>query len=253
VANDVSDAEHVASPGDAAEPGARPAGEAPAPLGEPPLSDQGLAGLAPPGAVTWAGDVVPSADELARLAAATAPPKPPRRARRRYPNATRRPIVGLTALILTALVAAFFGWASAEPFWLAMGRGAEGTVTVTSCRQSGLDERCVGDFVASGKRFTADAVRLSGVPNGDRKEGASFRARMLDSDSSWAYAGPASALHLRWELGVLVVVLCGILVGLVTGVRRLRTAGRGGRFLLWLLGLAGPLAIFAGMLVTAAL
>jgi hypothetical protein len=76
---------------------------------------------------------------------------------------------------------------------------------------------------------------------------------MLDSDSSWAYAGPASALHLRWELGVLVVVLCGILVGLVTGVRRLRTAGRGGRFLLWVLGVAGPLAIFAGMLVTAAL
>ncbi len=134
-----------------------------------------------------------------------------------------------------------------------MGRGAQGTVTVTSCERNGLDERCVGQFVAEGKEFTAEAVRLSSVPDDDRRKGASFQAKMLDADSSWAYAGPASALHLRWELGVLIVVLCGVLIGLVTGVRRLRSAGTGGRLLLWALGLAGPLAIFAGMLVTAAL
>ena len=206
------------------------------------MAEQSVAGLAPQPGI---GELVPW----------TAPRKlaKPRPLRRGDPHATRRPVIGLTALILTTLVAAFFGWVSAEPFWLSMGRGAEGTVTVTSCHRSGLDERCVGKFVAEGKQFTADAVRLSSVPDRDREQGASFQGRMLDADSGWAYAGPASALHLRWELGVVIVVLCGILVGLVTGVRRLRTAGRRGRFVLWLIGLAGPLAIFAGMLVTAAL
>ena len=76
---------------------------------------------------------------------------------------------------------------------------------------------------------------------------------MLDDGSRWAYAGPVSGLHLRWQLGLAAVLVCGVLIGLATGVGRLRTAGRGGRFVLWAVSLAGPLALFAGMLVAALL
>ncbi|HEY0358286.1 MAG TPA: hypothetical protein VGD11_06870, partial [Mycobacteriales bacterium] len=70
---------------------------------------------------------------------------------------TRRPVVGLVALVAFGLVALFFGWVSADPFWLAVGRGTDGTVTVTRC-DSG---QCVGRFTT--ERFAAEGVTLSGV------------------------------------------------------------------------------------------
>jgi len=234
VAHDLSDAEQAAPVGEVSlVPGMGA-------VGEPAIPERGIGGLAPANEPPWG-------------ASAPVPPKVqpalPKRRRHRDPHATRRPIIGLTALILTTLVATFFGWVSTEPFWLALGRGMDGTVTVTSCRPGGLDERCVGKFSAD--RFTSETVRLSGVPEGSRERGARFQARMLDEQSRWAYAGPVSGLHLRWQLGAVAVLLCGVLIGLVTGVGRLRSAGRGGRFLLRLLGIAGPLAIFGGMLAAA--
>jgi hypothetical protein len=207
-------------------------------VGEPAVDEPGVAALA--------GDVAPwGAPEPAPAAAPGGAP-PPKPARVRYPHGTRRPAVGLAGLVLLTLVSAFFALVSAEPFWLANGRGTEGTVTVTSCRSSGIDERCVGRFAAGA--FTVDAVRLSGVPEASRREGATFGARMLDAGSRWAYAGSTSGLRLRWQLGAGLVLLCGVLIGLVTGVGRLRDAGRRGRLLLWLISVAGPLLLYAGAL-----
>jgi hypothetical protein len=156
-------------------------------------------------------------------------------------------VVGLTALVLFGLVALFFGWVSADPFWLAAGRGSEGTVTVTRCDAG----QCVGKFTTAG--FTADGVALSGVSPADRETGATAPARMLASDRTWAYAGPAWALHLRWALGLAVVLLCGAGVAVATGTRFLRPLGRRATFGGRLLAVAGPLLLFAGMLGAALL
>lgn len=229
MAHDVSDADPVAALApEAVDAPVHAAVDAPAHVGEPAITERAVEGLAP----QWG-------------APRPLPANQPRR-KGRDPHATRRPVVGLSALILTALVAAFFGWVSAEPFWLATGRGTAGTATITSC-----DTTCVGAF--RGGEIVAEAVRISSVPTNQRRPGATFDARMLDAGSTWAYAGPTSGLTLRWILGAVVVLLCGLLVGFVTGVHRLRRARRGARFVLWLVGLAGPLAIYAGILTAAAL
>jgi hypothetical protein len=219
VAHDVSDAE----PATKSTPGI---------VGEPSLADRGLGGLAPE--TTW-GAPLP-----ARPA-----PAPPKR-RRRDPHATRRPAIGLAALLVAGFLAAFFGWVSAEPFWLSMGRGADGTATVSSCRDSGPARPCVGTFVADGVQ--SDVVRLSGLPDSERRAGASVDAKMLDSGSRWAYSGPT---NLRWQLGLVAVVVCGLLLGWATGVGRLRTTSRRDRFLLHLLSFAAPLTIYTGVVLGA--
>jgi hypothetical protein len=163
---------------------------------------------------------------------------------------TRRPIVGLTALVIFGLVAVFFGWVSADPFWLAVGKGTQGTATVTHC-DSGSAGQCVGKFTSP--RFSADGVALSGVSSAHREAGAAVPARMLANDRDRAYAGPAWALHLRWALGLGVVLLCGVALAVATGARFLRPLGRGAALGGRLLALAGPLLLFAGMLGAALL
>jgi hypothetical protein len=160
---------------------------------------------------------------------------------------TRRPVVGLVALVVFGLVALFFGWVSADPFWLAVGRGTDGTVTVTRC-DSG---QCVGRFTT--ERFAAEGVTLSGVSPTERDPGATVPGRMLASDRTWAYAGPAWGLHLRWALGLAVVLLSGVGVALATGTRFLRPLGRRAATGARLLAVAGPLLLFAGMLGAALL
>jgi hypothetical protein len=241
VAHDVSDADPTAHPGGTVaadtEAGLDVVTGPPPTVGEPAVANRGLGGLTR--GPRWGAPVAPR------------PAAPPPRRRSRDPYATRRPLIGLAALILTSFVAAFFGWASAEPFWLATGRGIQGTATITSCQPSGLAQRCVGSF--TGERIAAESVRLSSVPPHQRRTGATLDARMLDADSRWAYAGPASGLTLRWILGAAIVLLCGLLIGFATGVHRLRTAGRRARLALWLLGLSGPLALYAGAVLAAAL
>lgn len=157
-------------------------------------------------------------------------------------------MTGLAALLVAGFLAAFFGWVSAEPFWLSTGRGTDGTATVSSCRDSGPARTCVGTFAADGVR--SDVVRLSGVAARDRRAGATVDAMMLDADSRWAYAGPTA---IRWQLGLAAVVGCGLLLGWATGVGRLRTTSRNRRLLLRLLSLVAPLTIFAGVVLAALL
>ena len=164
--------------------------------------------------------------------------------------APRTPISALTALIALGLLAAFFAWVSAEPFWLAMGHGDRGYATVTSCTSSGLTQHCVGRFATADGGFTLSRVTLLGVGPGHRVPGTIAPARMVSPDSSHAYLGNTSPLlQLRWILGFLLVLFCGYAIAGVTGARRLET-GRARRGAV-LASLAGPVLLLAGFLIAA--
>ncbi|WP_305784989.1 hypothetical protein [Symbioplanes lichenis] len=189
-----------------------------------------------------------SEEERAKRAATTTPqeraaPRPPRR-KIRDP---RRPATGLVALLALALVAAFFSWVSAEPFWLAVGHGRTGTATVARCVGEGVSQRCAGTFTPAGSATAVEGVALLGVGSAQRAGGTATPARMVSTSSRQAYVGDTGLLmHLRWTLGFLLVLLCGLGIALLTGTGRLETA-RARRNAL-LMSLAGPLLLLGGFL-----
>ncbi|MDG4768071.1 hypothetical protein O7632_28860 [Solwaraspora sp. WMMD406] len=165
------------------------------------------------------------------------------RSRRRKP---RRPATGIAWILVLSAAAAFFGWVSAEPLWLATGRGTAGTATVTGCTGSGLGQRCLGEFVAH-TGFTADQVRLLGVAPHQQTYGTELAARMLHPDRGTAYVVADLAMtHLRWAVGWTLVLLCG--VGLVWGSGARRLATRSARHGATLAALAAPVVVAAGFL-----
>jgi hypothetical protein len=166
---------------------------------------------------------------------------------RRPPASPRRPATGLFGLVALALVAAFFAWVSAEPFWLAVGHGDRGTATVVRCTGDGVTQRCAGQFRAAGNEYAVTRVTLLGVQPGRHSPGAISPARMVNSASRQAYVGEAGLLvQLRWVLGFVLVLLCGIGIAGLTGARRLETArARRGALLA---SLTGPLLLLAGFL-----
>lgn len=174
------------------------------------------------------------------------PDDAPKRVRR---HGTRGPALGLTATIALTLAAAFFGWVSAQPFWLAVGLGHTGTATIASCDRD-LDSRCIGSFIADDGKFVTQTVRLSGVPDKLRRPDASMTARILHEDSEWAYVG---SLGMRWKIGVLAALLCCGMVPVATGVRRMRNTSRGGRATLWVLGVVGPMIVTIGVMAAVVL
>ncbi|MFD0595677.1 hypothetical protein ACFQZ4_27950 [Catellatospora coxensis] len=173
------------------------------------------------------------------------PEDAPKRKRARPPRAPRRTAVAMPLLILFALVAAFFSWVSAEPLWLAMGHGKTGTLTVTSCAGSGLLQRCVGEFATPARDFTAVPVDVFGPPG--QAEGLSAPARIVGANSHRAYVtNGTGGLHLRWIVGLSIVLLCSIAIVFATGALRLperreRLAAAG-------LAFAGPFLITIGFL-----
>jgi hypothetical protein len=170
------------------------------------------------------------------------PPHP-----RDLPRKPRTPFVGLAALMVLAFAAAFFAWVSAEPIWLAVGHGDQGTVTVARCAGDGIARRCVGTFTDGA--FTVDDVALLGVDAAERRAGVTVPARMVDRQSRQAFVNaPGLLLHLRWVVGVGLLLLCGLCIAGTTGARRLETP-RARRWAV-LLSLAGPLALLAGFLLT---
>ncbi|MEE6259511.1 hypothetical protein [Plantactinospora sonchi] len=167
------------------------------------------------------------------------PPKPP-------PN----PVLGLAGVILFSLVASFFAWVSAEPWWLAIGHGEQGTVIVESCRGRGLGQHCRGEFVAADGRLVARDVRLVGMAGDPGNVGLEFPARIVDGRSTQAYVGSGTGLlHLHWSLGLGVVLICTAAVGWCTGA--LRLAERGHRHRAALVSYAGPVLLTAGFLIAA--
>ncbi len=163
---------------------------------------------------------------------------------------TGRPVSAQVSLVALGLVAAFFAWVSAEPFWLAVGHGDHGYATTTQCTGDGVTQRCAGRFADAGGRYTITQVRLLGVEGQARQPGAVTPARMVSPDSLQAYVGGTGALlQLRWMLGFALVLLCGYAIAGVTKARRLDTAKA--RRAAVLLSLAGPLALLAGFLAAA--
>lgn len=155
-------------------------------------------------------------------------------------------------ILVVCAAAAFLGWVSAEPLWLAVGRGTAGTATVTGCTGEGLRQRCLGVFV-SHTGLTVDPVRLLGVPpaDGAAAEAADerFPARMLHHERDTAYVDPDQVvLHLRWVVGWTLILLLGVLLVWGSGARRLATApARRGATLV---ALAAPTLLGAGFLIT---
>jgi hypothetical protein len=166
------------------------------------------------------------------------------------PRSPRRPLPGLVALVALALIAAFFSWVSAEPFWLAAGHGDRGVATVGRCTGSGLTQRCTGAFAAGDGSFTVQRVTLLGVGQNARATGAVAPARMVSPDSRQAYVGETGwMVHLRWVLGFILVVLCGYGIAGMTGARQLETASaRRGAVLI---SVAGPVVLLLGFLAAA--
>jgi hypothetical protein len=166
------------------------------------------------------------------------------------PRTPRKPVPGLIGLVALGLIAAFFSWVSAEPFWLAVGHGDIGTVTVSQCVGSGVTQRCTGSFEASDGTFTVRHVALLGVDADARITGTTAQARMVSKDSRQAYVGTTGPLvHLRWTLGFILVLLCGYGIAGMTGARQLETArARRGAVLI---SLAGPVLLLAGFLIGA--
>jgi hypothetical protein len=180
--------------------------------------------------------------------ASTSVPSPRRTARPakdRPLGRLRRPGAGLAGLVLVALLAGFFAWTSAEPFWLAVGHAQAGTAKVTRCAGDGVLRRCIANFTGPG--FTAESVTVIGArPGPEKAEGATLAAQMVRKGDRIAYAGSRNGLHVRWGAGLGLTLLCGILVAWATGARRL--LGRKVRAGAVLLSFLGPLLLFAGML-----
>ncbi|GGK83811.1 hypothetical protein [Mangrovihabitans endophyticus] len=164
----------------------------------------------------------------------------------RRPREPRGP-AGLVGLVVLGLVAAFFSWVSAEPFWLAVGHGVDGRATVAECVGSGVTQRCHGSFISADDRFVVTDVTLLGVPDGERAPGSVLDARMVSVDSRQVYVGGTGLLiNLRWTLGFLLLLLCGYGIAGLTGARQLRT-GRTRRSAV-LMSLAGPILLLLGFL-----
>ncbi|SCL18438.1 hypothetical protein [Micromonospora inyonensis] len=173
------------------------------------------------------------------------------RARRRTrPRVVRQrdPVPGLAGLLGLGLLAAFFAWVSAEPFWLAVGHGTTGTV-VGECTGGGLAQRCRGTFVAADGRFVAHGVRIGGLDTAGLRTVTAVPARMTGPEGATAYADRGGTLHLRWLLGFGLVGACAAGIVRVTG-----TAGLSGqRARRWAIAAAvgGPLLVTVGFLVAA--
>ena len=166
---------------------------------------------------------------------------------RRKPRAPRRAAPGLIGLIALGLVAAFFSWVSAEPFWLAVGHGDPGVATVARCTGTGVTQRCTGSFATADGSYGVQTVTLLGVGATGRDPGTTGPARMVNPNSRQAYVGTTGLLvHLRWLLGFALVLLCGFGIAGLTGTRQLETlrARRGAL----LMSVAGPLLLLAGFL-----
>jgi hypothetical protein len=180
--------------------------------------------------------------ELARRPVRTGPT----RTRRRRNRPARHPGVGLAGLLLFGLLAGFFAWVSAEPFWLAVGHRTEGTATVSDCTGRGVLRRCIGDFAADGGAFHAKRVAIAALPAAVRRPGATGTASMVSARGRIAYAGDSAGLSLRWLLGFGIVIAAGLAIAWITGATRL--ASRRARLGACLASVGAPILLLLGLL-----
>jgi hypothetical protein len=163
----------------------------------------------------------------------------PRTPRSDVDSVIRRPWLALPVLLLLALAGAFFAWVSAEPFWLSVGHGEAGTAVVVASANG-----CRATF--AGATFTRSTVELAGTSR--CTVGASMPARMVSSRAGRAFVIGGPGLRLRWAIGSALVVLCGLLVACVIGIRPYRGWPRAGAMAT---GVGAPLAVAAALLAAA--
>jgi hypothetical protein len=158
-------------------------------------------------------------------------------------------VPALATVVTLSLLTAFFAWVSAGPLWLALGHSTAGTAVIAHCTGAGLTQRCRGVFLADDGRFTAYGVRVSGVSAERTATGTALPAAMTGAEDDTAYADTGAGRHLRWLLGLLLVVACAGGIVRCTGAARLPDR-RGRR---WAVGmaLAGPLLLTLGFLAAA--
>jgi hypothetical protein len=169
------------------------------------------------------------------------PPAAPARA----PQPRQGVAAGLAALVVLALLSAFFAWVTAEPLWLALDHSTAGTVTVTRCVDHGLNRRCVGTFTSADGRFARTAVPIMGdAPAAGTGERAGTPARMTSARGNRAYVDVDASS--RAATGVALIMLCALAIVRATGVRRLPS--RRARRLARLVALTGPVSLLAAML-----
>lgn len=169
-----------------------------------------------------------------------APPPPSRRPRRVRRNRPGRAWIGLPALLVLLLAAAFVAWVSAEPLWLDAGHGTTGTATVVA-----KTDRCRVTFAAAGGGFTTSTVDLAGVDLDQCAVGATIAAQMVANDGARAYVVDRTGLRLRWAVGLGVLLLCGWGIAWATGAGRFRGWQR---LTAIAMSLSAPLLIGATML-----
>jgi hypothetical protein len=232
-------AETVPGPAAAARTDERPTGEL-FPLWPAEMAPAPVRAEAPTTSEPW--PAAPMRIEVARRPARTRPAT----ARRRVSRPARRPVVGLAGLLLFGLLAGFLAWVSAEPFWLAVGHGTDGTATVSNCTGHGVLRRCIGDFTASGGRFRAKHVAIAALPTGVRRPGATGTASMVSARGRIAYAGDSGGLNLRWLIGFGAIILSGLGIAWITGAARL--ADRRARLGACLASVGAPILLLLGML-----
>ncbi|WP_433214520.1 hypothetical protein ACQP00_04100 [Dactylosporangium sp. CS-047395] len=170
---------------------------------------------------------------------------PQRRVRQRRVRPARGPAAGLSAMLLIALLAGFFAWTSAEPFWLDMGHREPGTAKITSCKGTGVLRRCLAEFTRPGAAEPVMGTRLMGL---DEPPGATVAAEMVPGGRI-AYAGNPTGLRVRWAAGLGLIVLCGVLLAWLTGAWRF--ARLRDRLTAWTLTAAAPLVLSAAIVAAA--
>ena len=156
---------------------------------------------------------------------------------------TRRPVVGLAGLVVLSLLAMFFAAVTVEPLWLAVGHGDPGVARVTRCTGKGVGQRCVGEFTAADGAFRVTDVAVLGVDEAERRTGTTVAASMVSPTGHGAYVTDPPILHLRWAVGLGLVLACGLGIALATGANRL--AERRARVAALATSVAGPLLIVA--------
>jgi hypothetical protein len=153
----------------------------------------------------------------------------------------RSPWLAMPGLVVLMTLAAFLGWVSAEPFWLSVGHGEPGTVTVLSSGSV-----CQGSFQAAA--FTVSTVDIDGLAGGGCRVGAAHPARMVSATGARAYVASDRGLVLRWGIGFALVLACGFALAWVLGAYRF--TGRRRRLAI-LTSLAAPYVVVVALLIAA--
>ena len=148
--------------------------------------------------------------------------------------------------LFIALVVTFVAWVSAEPVWLAAGHRRPAIATITSCDGTGARRACHAAVTTSGGQLVAQHVLVAGAQPEQQRVDTTLTASMVTDRGRIAYVGDERGLLVRIGMAGGLLLICGVLLGLASGVHRLPT--RSGQLGAFGVSLAAPLLVQLGML-----